>query len=96
MLALCLLTAPQCPQAPDRARCCLAQDTPFIADTKDLIADSISIGGGLLTTEAVTDVVMRVLDTKSLAGAVVAISAKVGTFVVPYSTSAIVKSGSKL
>ncbi len=124
------------------------QDTPLIADSKELIGDNIAISGGLLTADRVagaslvsaariverssgvlvrggttfalvqaavcprhtrpgppapalfspTDDVIRVLEwkDKSLSGAVVAISAKAGTLVIPYSTGAIIKSGSKL
>ena len=42
-------------------------------------------------------VVGKILDNKAIAGgSVIAISAKAGTLLIPYSTAAIIKSGSKL
>ena len=123
------------------------QDTPFIADTKEVIADAITTSGGLLTADDVAGeaargvlctivnkipngavcvpacvvnmrllwrcagrdhvcvtvaacpsaVVGKILDNKAIAGgSVIAISAKAGTLLIPYSTAAIIKSGSKL
>jgi short-subunit dehydrogenase len=74
------------------------QETPLIADVKHVIADAVVMGGGLLTADTVADVVMTVLERsgRELDGAVVAVSAKVGALTIPYSTGAIIKSGSKL
>lgn len=73
-------------------------DTPLIADSKELIGENIAISGGLLTADRVADDVLRIVEWKdrSLSGAVIAISAKAGTLSIPYSTGAIIKSGSKL